>query len=107
MEVLDDPKTIEEITEFLDKKKDCVIAHTFLCEQKARKLIEELATDFKIIWICFENDPDLCIKNVARRNTRGDCRKVLNSIRVFSHRYTFPKNAKIIPVWRRKNETWT
>jgi hypothetical protein len=80
------------------------IADPYFCIPEVRaqaehKLIESYGVS--PTWIFFENDPEACMKNVARRN---DGRKVRGLIHALKGRYEIPPGATVIPVWRPESE---
>ena len=48
-------------------------------------------------WWFFENDPDACMRNVARRN---DGRMVTGMIRSLTPKYKIPTGASVLPIWQ-------
>lgn len=96
---------LDDVTHFADVieavKKDpehLFIADPNLCYPDTLDYAKELifaACAFTTKEIFFQNDPEQCRKNAARRN---DGRDVENSIRMLSAEYNPPANA--IPVWR-------
>ena len=91
---IDDISTdVEGLSKLLDatKKYDkVVVADTFLCREKDRENATKYLSrieNVEIEWIFFENNPEKCRKNVARRN---DGRKVYGLITQLSKEYVIP-----------------
>lgn len=81
--------------------ENIIIADVNLCRQEDRKhaikRMSELAPDYMLEWIYFENDPIKCLKNVEYRD---DGRKVKEAIREFSKRYVIPEGVEPKKIWQ-------
>jgi hypothetical protein len=96
--VIDDPKDFD--TQILPNiNKDLIITDPYLCYEKNRdsafRKIKMANPDAKIDWIFFENDPEACLINAARRN-----RKVDNFIKLLTKSYTIPAGSNLVQVYR-------
>jgi broad-specificity NMP kinase len=96
--IIDDPKNFEQISSKI--KENLIITDPHLCFEKNRlnavKKIKNLNPNCEIVWLFFENNPNLCLRN----STRGDNTKDVDSFIIKLHKYyTIPKNSKIVPVY--------
>lgn len=82
-----------------ENKGTVVIADVWFCEEKTRtravKMLNEMGYD-DIEWLFFENNPDQCRKNVAKR---ADGRSVTGLIQGLTGKYTIPKEIEPIKVY--------
>lgn len=96
--VFDDPKNINEFPDFFDG--DIIIADCHLCLEDVRSKFLEIITkkypNHSIELNYFENNPEQCLINSLYRK---DGRKVSNTIKKYSAKYTIPENSIIIPVF--------
>lgn len=80
-----------------------IITDPHFCRASTRALVEQrMREDYNtaVEWIFFENDPERCRANVARRQLiRKDSRTVLGMIHILSKIYTIPDGADVRPVW--------
>ena len=81
-----------------------IITDPHFCRSSTRALVEKRMRenyDAAVEWIFFENDPERCRANVARRQRiRKDSRTVLGMIHILSQSYTIPDGADVRPVWQ-------
>jgi len=84
-------------------KEQIIITDPFLCRESQRKLAEkhlaEIAPDYEVQWIFFENAPEKCLKNVAHRK---DGRIVEGFIRQLTKDYAIPNGVKPLEIWQQK-----
>lgn len=80
-----------------------IVADVYLCREESRKnalkRLAEIAPDYKVEWIFFENEPLKCLVNVDHRN---DGRKVKEMIRNLSKIYDIPKGVETKKIWQPK-----
>jgi predicted kinase len=80
-----------------------VITDPFLCRESQRKLAEkhlaEIAPDYEVRWVFFENAPEKCLKNVAHRK---DGRIVEGFIKQLTKDYCIPIGIKPLEIWQQK-----
>ena len=96
-----------EVLERLRGGKNVVIADVRFCtrvyRQQAEKCIVVHAPGTTIEWICFDNTPEQCKRNVKHSGRGVESRT--NRIDEFHQHYTYPERATRIPVWDGKDPT--
>lgn len=97
--MFDDINDTHQFIDGLSKNKNCIVVDPHFCADKPRELAHRIAKFYlaEVEWIFFENDPEQCLKNVLVRN---DGRLVQGFIKQYSKKYTIPKDAKIIKVFK-------
>ncbi|MBI1877489.1 MAG: AAA family ATPase [Chloroflexi bacterium] len=79
---------------------NCIIADIDFCREEAREeamaAIQYHVPGVEVQWICFENNPDQCRKNVISSKRAVEGR--LPRIEEFTKLYTYPPEALLIPV---------
>ena len=80
--------------------RNCVISDCEFCKKEVRKELTEVVTyhvpNVEIVWICFENNPEQCGKNVisSQREVKGR----LPRIDTYTKVYSYPMGATTLPV---------
>jgi predicted kinase len=108
--LLDDPmergksSLRKEVEKVLKAGTTAVIVDPNLVNEQNRQAflkVVKAKPHLTVLWIFFENSPDACRINVARRQKAGDKRDVEASIYVLSKSYSIPKDelVEIVPVW--------
>lgn len=102
--LIDDPKDFKkDIFPYLTEDCELVIADPFLCSsasrERATNWILEILPGAELKWVFFENNPEQCLRNAAKRMEEGDDRKVAGSIKSMSKSYKVPEGEKCLPVW--------
>ena len=109
--LLDDPmeggksSLRQEVEKVLESQTTAVIVDPNLVIAQNREAFLKLVkikAHLVVLWIFFENNPDACRANVARRQTKGDERDVEASIYVLSKAYSLPtgdEHFEVVPVW--------
>ena len=99
--VVDDPMSIDRLDDIPADAPAAVVTHPAFCRPEARDRVErEIRARFpgaELRWLFFENDPDACADNVARR---ADGRAVGGYLRRLSRDYVVPEGAETVPVHR-------
>jgi hypothetical protein len=98
-------KYYEALKSALRGGKDCLVIDIDYCKSDRlaeatagiERLGKELGIELKIEYVCFENDPDACIRNIQKQ--RGEqMSDRINFVRTVSPQYMPPREATIIPV---------
>lgn len=107
-----DPPFYENYKKVLDSLKkgvNCVVIEIALCIRSYQiVIVNKLKNDIKDIeieWICIENDLEQANKNITYRLSKGE-KGSQGHVRIneeISPMYTYPQNAKILPMFRPKN----
>ena len=91
---LDDPShdmSPQELRACADKHRHLIVADPMLCLQKNREQAERVFSEFKVSWIFFENNLEVCLNNISfRRDSRGITEHFVRSL---SKDYAPPMNA--------------
>lgn len=81
-----------------------VVSDVFLCRKKNRdwviRFLGEIAPQYTVEWVFFENNPEKCLKNVEHRNKKGDCRLVGQMIKDMTKDYTIPEGHPVREIWQ-------
>ncbi len=81
--------------------RDCVIADIAFCDPKRRadlqQAIDRQISDSRIEWICFENAPEKCRRNIVRR-ARERLGDDLAALEKFARLYSIPDGVTPVPV---------
>ena len=70
--------------------RNCVISDCEFCKKEVRKELTEVVTyhvpNVEIVWICFENNPEQCCKNVisSQREVKGRLPRIDTYTKVYS-----------------------
>lgn len=102
--VIDDIGHVGLLDSYLGLGLNAVVTDPNFCKTPTRELAEAWIKSHyptaEIEWIFFENNPDECRKNVARRVAEGDDRKVEGFIKLHSDSYVIPEGHEVRPVYR-------
>lgn len=102
--LIDDPKYFKKVEDVIWTATDTVIITdpNFCIRENRLAAIRKLKEirDVDIDFIYFENNPKKCIKNLKYRQLNGDERDVLNSIFLYSKKYTIPEGMEIVNIWQ-------
>ena len=83
-------------------KKHIIISDVNFCIDKIRNTAIsqlELAFNMRTNVIFFENSPDKCLKNIERRISLGDKRKVKNLVKMLADEYKIPKDSLPLQIY--------
>jgi hypothetical protein len=101
--LLADDNGLDFLMEALRHGKECIVDEVRFCLPAYREqIVQSLAqiADLEVRWICYENDLETANWNVIHRTNKGDPEGHLDiNLRLHPH-YTYPANAKIIPIQR-------
>lgn len=97
----------QELIRNLNHDIDCVIADVQFSFEYLRNRMETLVKkecpNIEIEWLCFEKNPEACIKNIKRRNRPVSIQETeIKWIRDNEKAYTYPPAIElndIIPIW--------
>ncbi|MFA5871584.1 MAG: hypothetical protein WC858_02570 [Parcubacteria group bacterium] len=90
----------DELIKRLGNRENCVIADVRFSQKNKQEDLKDFvkiyfSNSVEIQWHCFENNPDICIKNVKKRNIEKS-KKQIELINELSMNYIIPANAKIM-----------
>jgi hypothetical protein len=101
--LLADESGLTALIESLREGKDCIVDEVRFCLPAYREqILQSLSqiTSLDMRWICYENDLETANWNVIHRTNKADPEGHLNiNLRLHPH-YTYPANAKIVPIQR-------
>ena len=101
--LLADESGLTALIESLRDGKDCIVDEVRFCLPAYREqILQSLSqiTSLDMRWICYENDLETANWNVIHRTNKGDPEGHLDiNLRLHPH-YTYPANAKIVPIQR-------
>ena len=101
--LLADESGLTALIESLREGKDCIVDEVRFCLPAYREqILQSLSqiTSLDMRWICYENDLETANWNVIHRTNKGDPEGHLDiNLRLHPH-YTYPANAKIVPIQR-------
>jgi hypothetical protein len=101
-----DSRKFSALIQALRDQLRCVVADINFCRLDSRQEAErEVCAEVpgvRLSWRFFENDPSACEANVTARN-RVCLQRELNLIGEYSPLYCIPRDAVVLPVWRKKN----
>ncbi len=94
----------EAIVAALQVDKNCAATEVEYCRTEPRETfvakIRNAVPDANIEYICFENDLAQANRNCVNRKDGRDIRVLLAQNGRLSPQYTFPADARCLPVWR-------
>jgi predicted kinase len=104
--LIDDPRPetggFGAAVEGLQGHKGAVITDPWFCSPVTRaaaeKVIRTAFPEAVFEWVFFEPDVEACAKNLWRRATQGDTRKV--TLQAFVSVYVLPPGVERLPVWK-------
>jgi len=76
----------------------CKFERRILLEKNIQNILKDFGIKTEIIFICFENNPEACKKNVLRRSRDGRVERELKFIDEVSVQYVIPQNSIILPI---------
>ena len=101
--LLADESGLTALIESLREGKDCIVDEVRFCLPAYREqILQSLSqiTSLDMRWICYENDLETANWNVIHRTNKADPEGHLDiNLRLHPH-YTYPANAKIVPIQR-------
>jgi hypothetical protein len=103
-QLIDDPKYFKKVEDVIWTATNTVIISdpNFCIKENRLSAIRKLKSirDVDIDFIYFENNPKKCIKNFKYRKMNGDERNVLNTILLYTKKYTIPQGVEIFNIWQ-------
>lgn len=96
--LIDDPKSWDAVqNHVMGSHGLIVLTDPYLCFACNRNVAEERFKDlgFDVEWVFFENNPEQCLRNSRKRETKS----VERDIVWFSENYTIPLGVECVPVY--------
>jgi hypothetical protein len=85
---------------------EIVVSDVFLCRKYDREFatrwLKEVAPDYELKWVFFENNPEKCLANMKCRMQSGDVRQVATMITQLSKQYEIPEGVEPKLIWEVK-----
>jgi dephospho-CoA kinase len=99
--LVEDSRHYDALLQDIRAGSDCVIADIAFCDPKRRanlqQAIDRQISNSRIEWIYFENAPEKCRRNIARR-ARARLGDDLAALEKFARLYSIPDGVTPIPV---------
>jgi hypothetical protein len=102
--LIDDPKYFKKVEDVIwTATEPVIISDPNFCLKEIRLSAIRKLKDIRnvdIDFVYFENNPQKCLRNFRCRELSGDDRNVLNTILLYSKKYTIPEGMEIMYIWQ-------